>query len=79
MPAQSTRTAERYPTLIELPYEEAMTMGVIVETGPIFEWLWDGIEAPWGEGKYYPRYDTTNWYDARDKATKEIAETWRKR
>ena len=75
--AQSARAAERYPTFIELPYEEAMTMDVVVMVGPVFEWLWDGIETPWGEGRYYPRYDTRNWYEARDRARKEMAQTWR--
>ena len=75
--AQLDRAAERYPTFIELPYEEAMTMDVVVMVGPVFEWLWDGIETPWGEGRYYPRYDTRNWYEARDRARKEMAQTWR--
>jgi hypothetical protein len=77
--AQLTRAAERYPTLIELPYEQAMTMDRIVEVGPMYEWLWDGVTRRWNDGNYYPRYDTHNWYEARDKARKEMAETWRRR
>jgi hypothetical protein len=79
MPAQSTRAAERYPTLLELPYEQAMTMDRIVEMGPLYEWLWDGITRRWDDGNYYPRYDTHDWYEARDRARKEMAETWSKR
>jgi hypothetical protein len=77
MSAQSARAAERYPTLIELPYGQAMTMDRIVEVGPMYEWLWDGVTRRWDDGNYYPRYDTHDWYEARDKARREMAETWR--
>jgi hypothetical protein len=77
MSAQSARAAERYPSLLALPYEQAMTMDRIVEVGPMYEWLWDGVTRRWDDGNYYPRYDTHNWYEARDKARKEMGETWR--
>jgi hypothetical protein len=78
--AQSTRAAERYPDLMDMPYLEAMRFHTSVMNGPVFELLWDGVVPRVGfTAKHYPRYETEDWYEARDKATKEMAETWRKR
>jgi hypothetical protein len=79
MPAQSTRAAERYPDLMNMPYEEAMRYHTSVMDGPVFELLRSGQTIDFHHPGYYPRYETDDWYEARDKATKEMAETWRRR
>jgi hypothetical protein len=79
MPAQSTRAAERYPDLMNMPYEEAMRYHTSVMDGPVFELLRNGQTIDFHHPGYYPRYETDDWYEARDKATKEMAETWRRR
>ena len=76
---QLSRAAEHYPTLLALPYKEAMLMSVIVEVGPLYEMLWDGVDRAWNVGDFYPRYDSHNWLEVRDLARKEIAQTWRMR
>lgn len=77
--AQLARATEAYPTLMEMPYQKTEKMDVVVMMGPVFDLLWDGVEVSWGEGRYYPRYNTRDWFKARDMAGREIRETWRNR
>lgn len=76
--AQSARAAERYPDLMAMPYEEAMRFHTSVMNGPVFELLRDGQTIDFHHPGYYPRYDTDDWFEARDKAGREMADVWRK-
>ena len=77
-PSQLARAWAGYDYLMEERYTEATSRyWAIVSGGPVFELLWDGIEVAWGEPRYYPRFDTRDWFGAREEGRKAMAAVWR--